>query len=105
MALISGFHHLTLSSDGAQDDFDFYTKTLGLHSIKRTVLFDGKIPVYHLYYGSKNGDPSTIVTSFPFRKPGIMGKRGTNQSKVIQLSIPPGLFSLASPVSALPKAR
>ena len=90
MALISGFHHLTLSSDGAQDDFDFYTKTLGLHSIKKTVLFDGTIPVYHLYYGSRNGDPSTIVTSFPFRKPGIMGKRGTNQSKVIQLSIPPG---------------
>jgi hypothetical protein len=23
MALISGFHHLTLSTDGAQEDFDF----------------------------------------------------------------------------------
>ncbi|MDK1374739.1 MULTISPECIES: hypothetical protein [unclassified Sinorhizobium] len=54
-------------------------------SIKRTVSFDGVIPVYHLYYGAKNGDPSTIVTTFLFKKPGICGKRGTNQSKIIQL--------------------
>ena len=45
MSFISGYHHLTLSTDGAQEDYDFYTKTLGLHSIKRTVLFDGTIPV------------------------------------------------------------
>ncbi|MFN7089345.1 MAG: glyoxalase [Allorhizobium sp.] len=90
MSFISGYHHLTLSTDGAQEDYDFYTKTLGLHSIKRTVLFDGTIPVYHLYYGAKSGDPSTIVTTFPFKKPGIYGKRGTNQSKIIQLSIPTG---------------
>ena len=54
MSFISGYHHLTLSTDGAQEDYDFYTKTLGLHSIKRTVLFDGTIPVYHLYYGAKS---------------------------------------------------
>jgi len=90
MPLISGFHHLTQSTDGAQDDYDFYTKTLGLYSVKRTVLFDGTVPVYHLYYGSKDGDASTIITSFPFRKPGIFGKRGTNQSKIIQLAIPAG---------------
>jgi glyoxalase family protein len=90
MSFITGYHHLTLSTHGAQEDYDFYTKTLGLHSIKRTVLFDGVIPVYHLYYGAKNGDPSTIVTTFPFKKPGIYGKRGTNQSKIIQLSIPVG---------------
>lgn len=87
---ISGFHHLTLSTDGAQEDFDFYTKTLGLHSVKRTVLFDGVIPVYHLYYGSPNGDASTIITTFPFRKPGVYGRRGTNQSRTIMQSIPQG---------------
>ena len=90
MALVSGFHHLTLSTDGAQEDFDFYTKTLGLFSVKRTVLFDGTIPVYHLYYGSRNGDASTIITTFPFRKPGVYGRRGTNQSRTIMLSIPVG---------------
>ena len=90
MALVSGYHHLTLSTDGAQEDYDFYTKTLGLHSVKRTVLFDGRIPVYHLYYGAPQGDPSTIITTFPFRKPGIFGKRGTNQTKIIQQAIPVG---------------
>jgi catechol 2,3-dioxygenase-like lactoylglutathione lyase family enzyme len=59
MSRINGYHHLTMSTDGAQEDFDFYTKALGLHSVKRTVLFDGVIPVYHLYYGSPKGDAST----------------------------------------------
>ena len=90
MALVSGYHHLTMSTDGAQEDYDFYTRALGLYSIKRTVLFDGTIPVYHLYYGSKNGDASTIITTFPFRKPGIYGRRGTNQTRTIMQSIPVG---------------
>ena len=68
MSRINGYHHLTMSTDGAQEDFDFYTKALGLHSVKRTVLYDGVIPVYHLYYGSPKGDASTIITTFPFRK-------------------------------------
>ncbi|NUB42778.1 VOC family protein [Fertoebacter nigrum] len=90
MAFVSGYHHLTLSTDGVQEDYDFYTKTLGLHSVKRTVLFDGTIPVYHLYYGARGGDASTIITTFPFRKPGIFGRRGTNQSKTIMQAIPVG---------------
>lgn len=90
MAFVNGYHHVTLSVDGAQEDYDFYTGTLGLKSVKKTVLFDGTTPVYHLYYGNAAGDASTIVTTFPFRKPGVFGKRGTNQSKVIQLSVPKG---------------
>jgi glyoxalase family protein len=90
MALVSGFHHLTMSTHGVQEDYDFFTKALGLHSVKRTVLFDGTIPVYHLYYGSPDGDASTIITTFPFKKPGIFGRRGTNQSRTIMMAIPVG---------------
>ncbi|RAX41213.1 VOC family protein [Rhizobium tropici] len=90
MALVSGYHHLTLCTDGVQEDYDFYTKALGLYSVKRTVLFDGTIPVYHLYYGSRSGEASTIITTFPFRKPAVFGRRGTNQSKIIQQAIPAG---------------
>lgn len=90
MALVSGFHHLTMSTYGVQEDYDFFTRALGLYSVKRTVLFDGTVPVYHLYYGSKAGDASTILTTFPFKKPGIFGRQGTNQSRTILLSIPPG---------------
>ena len=90
MGKISGWHHLTLSTDGVQEDYDFYTKTLGLHSVKSTVLFDGVLPVYHLYYGAKSGDASTIITSFPFRKPAVYGRRGSNQTKIIMQAIPVG---------------
>jgi glyoxalase family protein len=90
MALVSGYHHLTMSTHGVQEDYDFYTRALGLYSVKRTVLFDGVLPVYHLYYGSKHGDASTIITTFPFRKPGIFGRRGTNQTRTIMQAIPVG---------------
>lgn len=90
MAFVSGFHHMTLSTDGAQEDFDFHTKTLGLYSVKRTVLFNGTIPLYHLYYGSKYGDASIIITTFPFKKPGIYGRRGTNQARTIMQTVPEG---------------
>lgn len=90
MALVTGYHHLTMSTHGVQEDYDFYTKILGLYSVKRTVLFDGTLPVYHLYYGSRSGDASTIITTFPFKKPGIYGRRGTNQTRTIMQSIPVG---------------
>ncbi len=49
MAQISGFHHQTLSTNGVQEDYDFHAMTLGRYSVKRTVLFDGVLPVYRLY--------------------------------------------------------
>jgi glyoxalase family protein len=90
MVLVSGNHHLTLSVGGAQEDYDFHTRALAMRSVKKTVLFDGKAPIYHLYYANANGDPSSVVTTFPFRQAGIMGRRGTNQVKVINLAVPKG---------------
>jgi glyoxalase family protein len=34
------------------------------------------------------GDPSTLLTAFPYRQAGWMGKRGTNQMKSINLAVP-----------------
>ena len=85
---ISGTHHLTFCVGGAQEDYDFHVRTLGLKSVKKTVLFDGEIPIYHLYYGNGAGDASTILTAFPYRQAGWMGKRGTNQLRTILLSVP-----------------
>jgi glyoxalase family protein len=90
MVAVSGNHHLTLSVGGAQEDYDFHTRALGMRSVKKTVLFDGKAPIYHLYYANANGDPSSVLTTFPFRQAGIMGRRGTNQVKVINLAVPKG---------------
>jgi glyoxalase family protein len=52
------------------------------------VLFDGALPIYHLYYGNRTGDLSTILTSFPYRQAGWMGRRGTNQLRTLNLSVP-----------------
>jgi glyoxalase family protein len=87
---IAGNHHLTFCVGPAQEDYDFHTRTLGLRSIKKTALYDGQAPVYHLYYGNAEGDPGTILTSFPFRQQGVMGRRGTNQIARLNLSVPAG---------------
>ena len=86
---IRGTHHLTFCVGGAQEDYDFHVRTLGLKSVKKTVLFDGEIPIYHLYYGNGAGDGSTILTAFPYRQAGWMGKRGTNQLKTLICPFPP----------------
>jgi glyoxalase family protein len=85
---IRGTHHLTFCVGGAQEDYDFHVRLLGLKSVKKTVLFDGEIPIYHLYYGNRLGDTSTLLTAFPYRQAGWMGKRGTNQLKTLNLSVP-----------------
>jgi glyoxalase family protein len=86
---IRGTHHLTFCVGGAQEDYDFHVRLLGLKSVKKTVLFDGEIPIYHLYYGNRLGDPSTLLTAFPYRQAGWLGKRGTNQAKSLNLSVRP----------------
>jgi glyoxalase family protein len=85
---IRGTHHLTFCVGGAQEDYDFHARLLGLKSVKKTVLFDGEIPIYHLYYGNRLGEKSTLLTAFPYRQAGWMGKRGTNQLKTLNLSVP-----------------
>jgi glyoxalase family protein len=88
METVRGNHHLTMSVGGAQEDYDFHTRALGMRSVKKTVLFDGTAPIYHLYYANADGDPSSVLTTFPFRQAGVMGRRGTNQVKVIDLAVP-----------------
>ena len=88
MAHIAGSHHATLSVGGAQEDVDFHTGTLGMRFIKKTVLYDGSLPIYHLYYSNANGDASSVVTTFPFRQAGIRGRRGTNQARELHLAVP-----------------
>jgi glyoxalase family protein len=88
MTAIRGNHHLTLSVGGAQEDFDFHTGVLGLRPIKKTVLYDGSVPIYHLYYGNAHGDAGAIITVFPMRQLGLMGRAGSNQVKRLNFSVP-----------------
>jgi glyoxalase family protein len=45
-----------------------HTKVLSLKSVKKTALYDGDVPIYHLYYGNDLGEESTLVTTFPMRQ-------------------------------------
>ena len=85
---ISGIHHTTAIADNAQRNYDFYTKTLGLRMVKRTVNFDDR-NTYHFYYGNETGEPGTILTFFPWE--GVaQGRTGTGLATEIGYSIPAG---------------
>ncbi len=60
---IQRHHHLTLCMGDAQEDYDFHTQVLGMKSVKKTALYDGTVPIYHLYYANDMGDESTIITA------------------------------------------
>jgi glyoxalase family protein len=85
---IERHHHVTLCVGAAQEDYDFHTGVLGLKSVKKTALYDGTAPIYHLYYGNDLGEESTLVTSFPMRQSARLGRRGSGQVSTLALSVP-----------------
>jgi glyoxalase family protein len=85
---IKGLHHITSMASDAQQNNRFFTDTLGLRRVKKTVNFDDP-SVYHLYYGDENGTPGTVMTYFPF--PHMMiGRPGVGEVGETQFSIPKG---------------
>ena len=78
---MSGLHHVTAISGKASRNLDFYTRTLGLRLVKKTVNFDDP-GTYHLYYGDEQGKPGTILTFFPWEHaaPGRNGDGLTEQT-------------------------
>src|SRR6267142_242170 len=66
---MSGLHHVTAIAGNPLRNLDFYSRTLGLRLVKRTVNFDGP-GTYHFYYGDETGRPGTILTFFPWEHAG-----------------------------------
>jgi catechol 2,3-dioxygenase-like lactoylglutathione lyase family enzyme len=58
---IQRHHHITLCVGTAQQDYDFHTQVLSLKSVKKTLIYDGGTPFYHLYYGNDTGEESTLT--------------------------------------------
>ncbi|MEM1188250.1 MAG: glyoxalase [Pseudomonadota bacterium] len=85
---LRGHHHITIATGNPQEDFDFHTKVLGLKCVKRTLFYDGAVPVYHLYYGNDTGEESTLITTFPVEHVGVKGKPGSGQVSDVSLSVP-----------------
>ena len=85
---IRGTHHLTFCVGGAQEDYDFHVRLLGLKSVKKTVLFDGEIPIYHLYYGNGLGDPQHAAHGVPLPPGGMDGQARHQPGQALNLSMP-----------------
>ncbi len=84
--IINGIHHITVMASDPQANYNFYTQTLGMRFIKKTVNFDAP-DVYHLYYGDEIGTPGTILTFFPFPD-ARRGKRGGGEINIVSFSVP-----------------
>ena len=75
MPALLGLHHVTAFAREPRENIAYYTGTLGLRLVKRTVNFDDP-GMYHLYYGDETGSPGTLLTHFPHpqaatRRPGV----------------------------------
>ncbi|MCZ4319149.1 ring-cleaving dioxygenase [Aequorivita viscosa] len=88
MNKILGLHHITAIAGDAQRNYDFYTKTLGLRLVKKTVNFDDP-QTYHFYFGDEVGTPGTILTFFPWANV-RQGKNGAGMATEIGYSVSKG---------------
>lgn len=88
---IKGLHHVTsMASDAARNNA-FFTDTLGLRRVKKTVNFD-EPSIYHLYYGDETGAAGTVMTYFPFDHM-MRGRPGVGEVGETQFAIPKGTLS------------
>jgi glyoxalase family protein len=85
---IKGLHHVTAMASGARANNAFYTDTLGMRRVKKTVNFDAP-DVYHLYYADEIGTPGTVMTYFPFPR-AARGRRGAGEVALTSFAIPEG---------------
>ena len=82
----NGIHHVTAIAGSAQRNLDFYTRTLGLRLVKKTVNFDDP-GAYHLYYGDAAGSPGTILTFFPWEH-AAPGRAGVGELQETVFRVP-----------------
>lgn len=58
-----GIHHVTAVTANARENHRFYTDTLGMRLVKKTVNQDD-VRAYHLFYADAKGSPGTDLTFF-----------------------------------------
>ena len=72
---LAGIHHLTAVTADAPGNLAFYTRTLGMRLVKKTVNQDD-VSAYHLFYADGRGTPGTDLTFFDW--PARPERRGTH---------------------------
>jgi glyoxalase family protein len=71
---LHGLHHVTAITARAKENHFYYTQTLGLRLVKKTVNQDDT-SAYHLFYADGAGSPGTDLTFFDW--PAAPEQRGT----------------------------
>lgn len=74
---LQGIHHVTAVTGRVAHNVVFYTQTLGLRLVKKSVNQDD-VSAYHLFYADKIGSPGTDMTFFDW--PDIGPNRGGTDS-------------------------
>jgi glyoxalase family protein len=87
---LTGIHHLTAVSAAIRENHRFYTQTLGMRLVKRSVNQDD-VSAYHLFYADAKGSPGTDLTFFDWAVP--RERRGTHAITRTHLRVA-GLASL-----------
>ncbi|MEK3820705.1 ring-cleaving dioxygenase [Cytobacillus sp. FSL W8-0315] len=83
---LKGIHHVTAITSSAETNYEFFTYTLGMRLVKKTVNQDD-IQTYHLFFADDTGSPGTDMTFFDF--PGIpQGSHGTDEISKTSFRVP-----------------
>lgn len=86
---LKGIHHVTAITSDAKKIYEFFTYTLGLRLVKKTVNQDD-IQTYHLFFADDKGSPGTDMTFFDFK--GVSkGREGTNSISRTSFRVPTDL--------------
>ena len=85
---IRGIHHITAISGDAQENLNFYSGTLGMRLVKRSVNQDDP-GTYHLFYADAEGHPGADLTFFPWAQM-PRGRKGSGLSVEVPLAVPSG---------------
>ena len=81
---LTGIHHLTAITARAPQNHLFYTQTLGMRLVKRTVNQDDT-SAYHLFYADGKASPGSDLTFFDWPVP--PERRGTRSISRTHLRI------------------
>jgi glyoxalase family protein len=81
---LNGIHHVTAVTAKVGVNRKFYTGTLGMRLVKKTVNQDD-VSAYHLFYADKLGSPGTDMTFFDWPVPAE--RRGTDSVVATMLRV------------------
>lgn len=78
MAHFKGIHHISVLAGDPKTNVEFYTKTLGMRMVKKSVNQDDP-GTYHLFYANHHADSGSSITFFPWPNV-VQGKPGTGEA-------------------------